>query len=99
MEGRRRRSPPDDLEVFNALSPNRITRLMKKCLLTVEAKDACGTDKLCGGMDAGIKVVIHAMHLLCHQYAQEKYWNFLFIDAQNALNEENRLTMLWDVRF
>ena len=42
-------------------------RLMAKCLLRVlgpEAKTACGTTQLTGGVEAGIEGAIHAMCVL-----------------------------------
>ena len=59
-------------------------QLVAKFVLKVavkEAKEACGTDKLCGWMEAVIEGGIHVMRLLWQQYAQEEYWGFLLIDA------------------
>ena len=42
-------------------------RMIAKCLLQVtgrEAKAACGTAQLAGGVEAGIEVGIHAMRVL-----------------------------------
>ena len=42
-------------------------RMMAKCLLRVagpEAKTACGTTQLAGGLEAGIDGTIHAMRVL-----------------------------------
>ena len=75
--------------------------LMAKCLLKVagpEAKSACGTTQLTGGLEAGIEGAIHAMRLLLEEHRKEEYWVFILIDARNALNEENRTAMLWAVR-
>ena len=38
------------------------------------------------------------MGLLWAQHSQEEDWWFLFIDARNALNEENWKAMLWGFR-
>ena len=73
---------------------------MAKCLLQVtgqEAKAACGTDQLAGGVEARIEGRICDMHLLWAQHSQEEDWGFLLIDAWNAFNEENRTAMLWAV--
>ena len=46
-------------------------RLLAKCLLRVtgqEAKAACGTEQLAGGVEAGIKGSIYAMRLLWKQH-------------------------------
>ena len=77
-------------------------RLLAKCLLRVsgqEAKTACGTDQLAGGVEAGIEGDIHAARLQWAQHSDEEDWGFLLIDARNAFNEENRKAMLWDVRY
>ena len=75
-------------------------RLMTRCLLWVvglEAKAACRTTHLVGGVEAGIEGAIHSMCFLWEEHAQEEGWGFLFIDARNALNEENWTAMLWAV--
>ena len=75
-------------------------RMMAKCLLRVagpEAKAACGTTQLAGGMEAGIEGAIHTMCVLWEEHQTEEDWEFLLIDARNAFNEENRTAMLWAV--
>ena len=75
--------------------------LLANCLLRVtgqEAKAACGTEKLAGGVETGIEGAIHSMNVLWEQHLQEEEWGFLLIDAWNAFNEENRTAMLWAVR-
>ena len=50
-------------------------RLMKKCALCVagqEAKVACGTEQLAGGVKAVIEGVIHAMRILWVHNSQEE---------------------------
>ena len=50
-------------------------RLFAKCLLLVaggEAKEACGIDQLCAGLEAGIEEGVHAMHQLWAQHAREE---------------------------
>ena len=76
-------------------------RMMSKCLLKVagpEAKDACDTTQLAGGLEAGIEGAIHAMHVLWDEHKKEDDWGFILIDACNAFNEENRTAILWAVR-
>ena len=76
-------------------------RLLAKCLLRVmgqEAKAACWTEQVEGGVESGIEGAIHASRLQWTQHLQEEEWGFLLIDAQNAFNEENRTAMLWSVR-
>ena len=63
-----------------------------------EAKASCGTIQLAGGVYAGIQGVIHAMHVLWEEHAQEENWAFLLIDVRNAFNDENWTSMLWDVQ-
>ena len=75
--------------------------LMVKCLLKVagpEAKAACGTTQIAGGLEAGIEGAIHAMRVLFEEHWEEEDWGYLLIDACNAFNEENRTAMLWAVR-
>ena len=74
---------------------------MAKCLLRVtgqEAKAACRTEQLAGGVKYGIEGGIHKVRLLWQQHSQEEDWGFLLIDARNALNEDNHIEMLWNVR-
>ena len=74
---------------------------MSKCLLQVtglEAKAACRTIQLAGGVEAGIEGAIHAMRVLWEEHAQEEDWGFLLIDTHNAFNEEIRTAILWVVR-
>ena len=70
---------------------------MAKCLLKVsgqEAKEACRTEHLAGGVEAGIEGEIHAARLQWAQHSQEEDWGFLIIDVQKAFNEENWTAML-----
>ena len=49
-------------------------RLRAKCLLWVtgqEAKAACWADQLAGGVEAGVKVSIHAMRVLWQEHLQK----------------------------
>ena len=74
---------------------------MAKCLLKVagsEAKSACGTTQLAGGLEARIEGAIHTMRVLWEEHRKEEDWGFLLIDPRNAFNEENRTAMLWAVR-
>ena len=59
-------------------------RLLAKCLLRgtgQEAKAACETEQLAGGVEAGIEGAIHAARLQWAQHSHEKDWGFLLIDA------------------
>ena len=63
--------------------------MMAKCLLRVagpEAKAACGTTQLAGGLEAGIEGAIHAMRVLWEEHKTEEDWGFLLIDMRNAFN-------------
>ena len=75
--------------------------MMAKCMLRVagpEAKAACGTTQLAGGVKVGIEGAIHAMRVLWEEHKHEEDWGFLLIDAGNVFNEENQTAMIWDVR-
>jgi hypothetical protein len=76
-------------------------RAIAKCILRVaggEAKEACGIDQLCAGLESGIEGAIHAMQHMWETNKAEEEWGFLLIDAKNAFNEQNRTAMLWAVR-
>jgi hypothetical protein len=63
-----------------------------------EAKELCGIDQLCAGLEAGIEGGIHAIDELWRQHEEEEEWGFLLVDASNAFNELNRTSMLWTIR-
>ena len=70
---------------------------MDECLLQVtgqEAKAACGTKQLSGGVESRIEGGIHTMRVLCQEHSQEDDWGFILIDAKNTFNEEKRTAML-----
>ena len=74
--------------------------MLEKCMLVVrgvEAKEACGTDQLYGGREAGTEEGIHMVRLLWQQNAHDEDWGFLLIDSRNVFNEENRTSMLWEM--
>ena len=79
-------------------------RAIAKCVLHVTgsaAKEACGIDQLCAGLESGIEAAIHAMNQqwdLHTIHKAEEEWGFLLIDAKNAFNEQCRTMMLWIVR-
>jgi hypothetical protein len=65
-----------------------------KCVLFVaggEARDECGVDQLCAGLEAGVEGGIHALRLIWDLHAQEEEWGFLLVDA-------NRTLMCWTLR-
>ena len=60
--------------------------MLTKCVFVVtgvEAKEACGTEHLCGGLKAEIEGGIHAVRLLWQQHAHEEDWGLLLIYAHN----------------
>jgi len=78
-----------------------LERLGAKCVLLVcgdEAKEACGVDQLCAGLEAGIEGGIHAAKLLWQEHAHAEEWGFLLVDAKNAFNEGSRILTLWTIR-
>jgi hypothetical protein len=59
-------------------------RLISKRVLLVaggEAKEACGVDQLCAGLEASIEGGIHAIRLLWQTHEAEEEWGFLLVDA------------------
>ena len=75
--------------------------MLEKCVLVVTgagAKEACGTEQLCGGPEAGIDGGDPRGAAYVEKHDHEEDWGFLLIDARNAFNEENRTAMLWAVR-
>ena len=63
--------------------------MLAKCVLVVigaEDKEACETEQLFDGLEAGIEGGIHAVRLLWQQHAQLEDLVFLFVDACNSFN-------------
>ena len=67
------------------------------CVTRLEAKAACGTDQLAGGVEAEIEGGIHAMRLLWTYHSHDEDFVFSLIDARNAFNKDNWAAMLWAV--
>ena len=66
--------------------------LLTKSILLVcgkDAKEACSTDQLCAGLEAGIEGTIHSVEHMWKVHQSEEEWGFLLIDACNAFNEGN----------
>ena len=59
-----------------------------------EANESCGTEQLCGVLEARIEGGVHVVRLLWQQHTQEEDWGLLLVDARNAFNEENRTSIL-----
>ena len=73
--------------------------MLANCVLVVivvKAKEASGTENICGGLVMRIEGGTYAVWLLWQKHTQEEDWGFLIIDA---LSEENHTAMLWVVRF
>eukprot|EP00978_Attheya_sp_CCMP212_P030440 scaffold111966_cov57-Attheya_sp.AAC.1 len=90
---------------YQAMIASRCVALDKcpgaKCLLLAagkEAKDACGINQVCTGLEAGIEGSIHAINELWGAHEEEDEWGFLLVDATNAFNEGNHMMILWTVR-
>ncbi|HEY9815494.1 MAG TPA: hypothetical protein V6D20_06805, partial [Candidatus Obscuribacterales bacterium] len=76
-------------------------RMIAKCFLAVagpSATEVCGVDQLCVGLQAGIEGAVHAASQFWKEHATDDDFGFLCIDAKNAFNEMNRVTMLWTIR-
>jgi hypothetical protein len=80
-------------EIWRRLAA-KVTLLVSGC----NAKERCGIDQLCAGLEAGIEGGIHAIDELWRQHEEEEEWGFLLVDAANAFNELNRTAMLWTIR-
>ena len=59
----------------------------------------CRKYQIFGVMEPCIEGITHAMHLLRKKHAQEEDRGLLLVNAMNAYNEDNRMTILWAVRF
>ena len=76
-------------------------RLFAKTVLILavgEAKETCGADQLCAGLEAGIEGGIHAAREAWKENEDDEEWGFLLVDARNAFNEGNRIAFLWTIR-
>ena len=55
--------------------------MLAKCVLVVtgaEAKEACRTEQLYGGLEAGIEGGTHAVRLLWQQHDQGEDWGYCY---------------------
>ena len=70
-----------------------LRRMLCKVLLLVagkEATQACGTDHLCGGLEAGIEGTMHHVRNVWDaNLNEEDSWGVLLKDKRNAFNEGN----------
>ena len=59
----------------------------------------CGSDQLCAGLKAGIEGAVHVMsHLYDANIDSIDGWGVLLVDASNALNFLNHISMLLHAR-
>jgi hypothetical protein len=68
-------------------------RSLAKCVLKVtgnEAKEACGINQLCAGLEGRIEGGTHAIQHVWDAHHMEEEWGFLLIHARSAFNEQNR---------
>jgi hypothetical protein len=73
-------------------------RLFAKMVLRLvggEAKEACGINQLCAGLEADIEGRIHAINQLWKEKEEENDWGFPLVDVCNVFNKMNRVAMLW----
>jgi hypothetical protein len=56
-----------------------VLRQKASSLWQEQAKEACGIDQLCAGLEAGIEGGIHAMQALWDLHETEENWGFLLI--------------------
>ena len=90
------------LEVFPVGVGENFQRCVAKCILEVigpEAKEACWSYYLYGGMEAGFEGRIHEMQFLCQQHIQEESWGFLLIDERNSFNEDIWTALMWTFQY
>ena len=76
-------------------------RIFAKCVIVIaggEAKEQCGDEQLCAGLEAGIEGGIHAARQAWTDNEEDEEWGFLLVDARNAFNEGNRSAFLWTIR-
>ena len=64
----------------------------------VDVEMACSSDQLCGGVISGIEGTIHAMTSLFLQHGATFGWSALLVDASNAFNSLDHVTLLWNGR-
>ena len=64
-----------------------------KLLCRDDVEEICEISQLCAGLKCGIEEAIHAANDLFHS----NDYGMLVIDACNAFNNVNRLSLLWNV--
>ena len=67
------------------------------CVITRDdAQTTCGTSQLCAGLKCGMEGAIHTASELFE--TSDEFHGMLMIDATNAFNSINRLSLIWNVR-
>ena len=77
-----------------------LRRIISKSVCLVaksDVEDVCGSAQLCAGVNLGIEGAIHAIHDLYNEN-HENDWGILMIDATNAFNSINWVSLLWNAR-
>ena len=59
-----------------------------------DAESVCGVSQLCAGLQSGIEGAIHT----ARDMFSDDDTGMLVMDAKNAFNSINRLSLLWNVR-
>ena len=75
-------------------------RIFAKCVIVFaggEAKEECGDEQLCAGLEAGIEGGIHAARQAWLNAEDDDEWGFLLVDAENAFNKGNRIAFSWTI--
>ena len=76
-------------------------QLIAKCVTHAagaEAKNACDTDQLYAGLEAGIEGGMHDIDMEWELREQDEDWGFLLVDARNAFDKLIRKQMPWSAR-
>ena len=69
-----------------------------KCVLKVKVPEANHTYKdgqLCAVLKAVMDGAVHGVQYIWYTNSTDKNWGFLLINANNAVDEINRIGMLW----
>jgi hypothetical protein len=58
-----------------------------------EVAAACKTERLCAGLQGGIKATIHTMRATWESHHMQEKWGLLLTDAKNAFNEMDQTVL------
>jgi hypothetical protein len=76
-----------------------LQRIIGKAICLVTRSDAgsiCGSKQLCAGLKCGIEGAIHSVTDLFDSHDDD--YGVLIVDAKNAFNSINRISLLWNIR-